>query len=488
VRRARPSLLICLITIANCFGAEKVEILRDQYGVPHIFARTATAAAFASGYAQASDRGEQLLSNLRNAQRGAPSTISPHVRSIVEAYCAGVNSYFGENRVDASMVEAFGRSAFGLIRESNDILIAPSRSSEKAPIAILAPYAEWSDASRLYAMDVETDEGFAFAGMGPVGVPFPLIGHSDAIAIGVRGEGPGGEKALDQAWAMVSSRTLEEAKRALAMGQLPSQTFLIATSAGEIYDSHEGLANPPEGILMGGAGVPQAVAMTRDLISRASTFSLESATSLAFATDVYKAETWQLRIARSAPGSEFVRMLTGWSRKAEANSRPALAFYLFKMALGGDASAIEPPQHLTEERLHAALRRAQDRFETEFPVDATYGSLFRIMREGERRSWPVGGGTAAEAGMATPRAVAFEHRGPVMVGHGGQAGVMVVLLTKPLKSVMALPFGESDSPESPHFEDQARELYSRSYTTATWFGDRKNLEKKFKDRKELVFP
>jgi acyl-homoserine lactone acylase PvdQ len=181
-------------------------------------------------------------------------------------------------------------------------------------------------------------------------------------------------------------------------------------------------------------------------------------------------------------------MLTGWSRKAEANSRPALAFYLFKMALGGDASAIEPPQHLTEERLHAALRRAQDRFETEFPVDATYGSLFRIMREGERRSWPVGGGTAAEAGMATPRAVAFEHRGPVMVGHGGQAGVMVVLLTKPLKSVMALPFGESDSPESPHFEDQARELYSRSYTTATWFGDRKNLEKKFKDRKELVFP
>ena len=485
---ARVSLALGLVA-AGSFAAERVEILRDAYGVPHIYARTAAAAAFGSGYAQAADRGEQLLANLKSAERtSVSSALSPRVRAIVEAYCAGVNAYFGEARVDSAMVEAFSRAAFGLVPESNDILIAPSRSSEKSVIAVLVPHGEWSGAARLYAIEVETSDGFAFAGMGPVGIPFPLIGHSDAIAIAVRGEGKGGDRVLDQAWAMVNASTLDEAKKAVAVGQLPAQKFLIGTADGNIYDSRDGTTNPPEGILLSGEGAPQAVAMTRDLIAHANSFSVESAASLAFATDVYKADTWQLRIARSAPGSEFVRMLTGWSRKAEANSRPALAFYLFKMSLGEDAPAVEPPQHLTEERLRAALRKAQDRLETEFPINATYGSVFRIMREGERRSWPVGGGTVVEAGIATPPAVTFERRGPVMIGHAGQLGVQVVALSKPIKSVIVLPFGESDSPESPHFEDQARQLFSRSLTVTTWFGDRKNLEKRAKDRQQLSAP
>jgi acyl-homoserine lactone acylase PvdQ len=485
---ARAFALLVLVAAAS-FAAEKLEILRDEYGVPHIYARTAAGAAFGSGYAQAVDRGEQLLKNLKSAERnGVSSTLSPRMRAIVEAYCAGVNAYFGGTQVEPAMVEAFSRSAFGLIPESHDILIAPSRSSEKSVIAVLVPYAEWSGAARLYALEVETTDGFAFAGMGPLGVPFPLIGHSDAIAIAVHGAGAGGDNVLDQTWAMVTSRTLDEAKRAIAMGQLPAQKFLIGTAAGDIYDNRDGTTNPPEGILLSGGGVLQAAAMTRDLIAHWNSFSAESAASLAFATEVYKADTWQLRIAQTAPGSEFVRMLTGWSRKAEVNSRPALAFYLFKMALAEDAPAVEPPQHLTEERLRAAVRKAQDRLETEFPINATYGSVFRMMRDGERRSWPVGGGTAAEAGMATPRAIAFERRGALMIGHAGQAGVQVVALSRPIKSVIALPFGESDSPESPHFEDQARQLFGRSLTTSTWFGDRKNLEKRSKERKELVAP
>ena len=481
-------LLLLPAAAVSLVAAEKVEILRDHYGVPHIYARTAAAAAFGSGFAQAADRGDQLLANLKNSESAVPSALSPLVQTIVEAYCAGVNTYFGENKINPAAVVAFSRSAFGLIPESNDILIAPSRSSEKGVIAILSPYAEWSGAARLYSVEIETADGFAFAGMGPVGVPFPLIGHNDTIAIGVRGQGQAGVKALDQAWAMIKSRTLEEAKKALAMAQLPAQKFLIATAAGDIYDGQDGTTNPPEGILLSGGGVPQAVAMTRGLIARTNSFSVESAVSLAFATDVYKAETWQLRIARADPGSEFARMLTGWSRKADAGSRPALAFYLFKMELGEDAPALEPPRQLTEERLHAALRRAQDRLETQFPIDATYGSVFRIMRDGERRSWPVGGGSVTDTGMATPRAIAFERRGAVVIGRGGQAGVQVVAFSKPVKSVMALPFGESDSPESPHFDDQERELFSRPNTTTTWFEDRKNLEKRAEDRKQIVIP
>src|SRR5690242_13770932 len=49
-------------------AAQKVEILRDEYGVPHIFAATAVGAAFGSGYAQAEDRLEELLRNYRKAE------------------------------------------------------------------------------------------------------------------------------------------------------------------------------------------------------------------------------------------------------------------------------------------------------------------------------------------------------------------------------------------------------------------------------------
>jgi len=489
MRNARKRVLLLITAAPSLFAAEKVEILRDDYGVPHIYARTAAGAAFGSGYAQASDRGEQLLANLKGSGReAAPSRLSPVVRAIVDSYCAGLNAFFGEHKVSPEMVEAFSRSAFGLFPESSDVFIAPSRSSEKAVIAIISPSAEWSGTSRLYGMEIETSDGFVFAGLAPVGVPFPLIGHSDVIAIAARGEGQGGDRVLDQVWALATSKSLDDAKKALAMKQLPGQNFLIGTAAGDIFDSLSATTNPSEGILLGGGGLQQALAMTRELIARANTFSVESAVSLAYATDVYKAETWQLRLVRIAPGSTFVRLLTGWSRRAEAGSREALAFYLFKMALGDDANAVEPPVRLSDERLRAALRKAQDRFETEFPINATYGSVFRLMRDGERRSWPVGGGSATEAGMATPRAITYDHRGTLMIGHGGQAGVLVAALSKPVKSVMALPFGESDSPESPHFEDQARELFSRSFTMTTWFGDRKNLEKRSKDRKDLSIP
>ena len=64
----------------------------------------------------------------------------------------------------------------------------------------------------------------------------------------------------------------------------------------------------------------------------------------------------------------------------------------------------------------------------------------------------------------------------------------VVEFSKPVRSVIMTPFGESDSPGSPHFDDQARELFSRSRAASTWFGDRRNLEKHTKDRKELEYP
>ena len=54
-------------------------------------------------------------------------------------------------------------------------------------------------------------------------------------------------------------------------------------------------------------------------------------------------------------------------------------------------------------------------------------------------------------------------------------------------SVSILVPGESDRPESAHFDDQARELFSKATAKPTYFGDRKELEKHVSAKKELVF-
>src|SRR5262245_10480875 len=48
-------------------GSDDVTIVRDQFGVPHIFATTEEGAAFGMGYAQAQDRLEELLKQYRRA-------------------------------------------------------------------------------------------------------------------------------------------------------------------------------------------------------------------------------------------------------------------------------------------------------------------------------------------------------------------------------------------------------------------------------------
>jgi acyl-homoserine lactone acylase PvdQ len=489
------AVLILASTAVSELSGEEIQIVRDQFWIPHIFASTAAGAAYGSGYAQAEDRTNQLLTNLRRmGSSGPPPQLSPPIRAIVEAYCAGINAYLQEHqnpaRINAAMVVAFSRTAYGGIPDSNDILFAPARSREQAVIAILNPLASWYGASRLYEIEVEAPEdGLAFAGLAPVGVPFPLSGHSSSVAIAVHGAGTGGGAALEQAWAMITAHDLAGEKKALAMAQLPAQKFLIGTADGDIFDSAAGRANPPSGVLFSGGGAAPSAAMTQELAADSHTFSLGTAVNLAFASDVYKAEEWQKRIAEDAPDMEFARMLTGWNRRAEADSPAALGFYLFKMALGGDdAKTLEPPDWLSRDRLRAALRNAQDRLETKFSYQATYGSLFRVGPEEAPRSWPVGGGTVPEAGMYTARSIEFAPRGSVQVGRAGQAALEVVVLAKPPQSVIALPFGESDDPASPHFDDQARELFAKSQVQPTYFGDRKELEKHAAQRKELTFP
>jgi len=64
-------LVLLALGCAAVASAGTVEILRDEYGVPHIFAGTAAEAACGSGHAQAEDRLEELPRNYRKAE-GTP--------------------------------------------------------------------------------------------------------------------------------------------------------------------------------------------------------------------------------------------------------------------------------------------------------------------------------------------------------------------------------------------------------------------------------
>lgn len=113
--------------------AEAVEILRDPWGIPHVFAETDAGAFYGLGYATAHDRAFQMTYTLRivqgrlaevvgevkmltrddtsvdhdrkmrtfgfyRAARRTAANLDPECRALLEAYCRGVNDWFAENR------------------------------------------------------------------------------------------------------------------------------------------------------------------------------------------------------------------------------------------------------------------------------------------------------------------------------------------------------------------------------------------------------
>jgi acyl-homoserine-lactone acylase len=236
-------LLLCCLPLAH---AAHVTILRDEYGVPHIFAQDAAGAAFGSGYAQAEDRLEEMLKNYRRAEGtmaeafGAEffrddwrqrvwrhrlvaeqhyQELSPRSREIIEAFQAGVRQYMQEHpdqvpawapKLEPWQLVALGRyiiwgwpegEAGGKLLHagiqpdpiayhgSNEMLLAPSRTAMHAPIAVVDPHLSWYGAFRFYEMRFYGGD-LAFSGACILGLPFPVLGHSRYASIAMTTGGP----------------------------------------------------------------------------------------------------------------------------------------------------------------------------------------------------------------------------------------------------------------------------------------------------------
>jgi acyl-homoserine-lactone acylase len=379
----------------------------------------------------------------------------------------------------------------------------------------------------------------------------PIWAHKNGKAYSMATSYASEFRLIEQAWAMTTAKNVAEMKKALAMRQYMAQNIMVGTVDGDIFYIRNGrvpirpkgcdparpqpgsgecewlglhpledlvqIANPPQGYMQncnispfvmmkdsplvpekwaehpylynaGRTPLHQRAAMTLEQMAAARNVTLEDAVAMAFSTQVYKAETWQDRIRKADANGAFAKMLVAWNRRSDAGSRAALAFYFFKMALGEFSSAVEPPDSMGDGEIRAALGKAERRLHADFPPDAVYGTYFRVGREGAGRTYPVGGGTLREAGMATPRAIGFEREGRVMVGRSGQTSTQIVLLARPVpRSFMIIPLGQSDHKDSPHFDDQAEKLFSQAKAKSTFFLDRKGLDPHVAARKELWY-
>ncbi len=249
----------------------------------------------------------------------------------------------------------------------------------------------------------------------------------------------------------------------------------------------------------------QRAAMCLQLLDAATAMTVDDAKAIALSYNVYGADVWQtlLQSAWSEASTEakgeagpakLVELILNWDRRCAPDSTGAIAYRYWKDELGDevrlhDRAGFPPPESVTGEALLAGLSRAAQKLQTDFGrLEVPYGEVYRIGRKGSDRNWPVGGGSVNS--IATPRAISFDsiNDGPTFLGRGGQTATQVVLLTKPPQSWTLLPLGQSDHPQSPHYDDQAEKLFSQGKMKPTYFMNREELLKNVESEKVLTRP
>jgi acyl-homoserine-lactone acylase len=238
--------LLLSAVVSRGRAADDATLYRDEFGIPHVYAPTLESAAFAVGYAQAEDRLEELLKNYRRANgtmaevfglsqfrndmiqrlfrhgeisREKYGQLSSKTRAVIEAYQAGIKYFMKEHpeqvpawaqEIHPWDVVALGRfiiwgwplgeAGADLVRAgiqpddvgyhgSNEILIGPSRSALKVPIAVVDPHLSWYGEFRFYQIRIYAED-FNVSGVSILGTPLPSLGHSRFCSIAMTTGGP----------------------------------------------------------------------------------------------------------------------------------------------------------------------------------------------------------------------------------------------------------------------------------------------------------
>ncbi|MCP4644715.1 MAG: penicillin acylase family protein, partial [bacterium] len=265
------------------------------------------------------------------------------------------------------------------------------------------------------------------------------------------------------------------------------------------------LENMPYYLTMAKPGSPPNQRGARALELLGADDSVTAEEAIAYATDVhpYGVDRWLevLRGAHTAAGVQLgqnsryrvgMRIMEEWDARLTRDSQGALCYYYWRKqmvedygrdGMGGVARRIDDPMaslgeepkpiELTGVELGyaaASFARAMDKMEADLGnLNGVYGDVFRAGRDDT--SHPVGGGGDGHLGTTTFRNVNYHGERPdhTRWGRSGQTSTQIVVLSKPIRSWTAPPIGQSDRPDSPHYLDQAENLFGPRKMKPTWW-------------------
>ena len=234
--------LACAAAFGEDALARSVTIYRDTWGVPHVFGRTDASVAYGVAWAQAEDNLAHLEDNfirslgraaevhgadaLRDDQTARALEIprlareeygraTPKMKALLDAYAAGLNAYLARHpEVKPALLNHFEpwyplalmrfkyhQGEFlgyaGLDPEdlkvaveekpaerpqgSNAWAVSAVKSASGHPLLLINPHVTFYGPAQYYEVHVHSDEGWNFSGVGRYGLPFPYMGHNEAL-------------------------------------------------------------------------------------------------------------------------------------------------------------------------------------------------------------------------------------------------------------------------------------------------------------------
>jgi len=218
---------------------------------------------------------------------------------------------------------------------------------------------------------------------------------------------------------------------------------------------------------------------------------------------------------RSADYEQGLRGILKWDGDSDRDSGGALKYYYWRHELAErlgeeqtralaakvedllvqfngprrEGPSLTADEHeLLVDALEQGMRTMRENHDS---LDAVFGDVFRVGRldGSDDVSWPVGGGSLRLEGIATVRAAGFTNarEDHTRWGRSGQTSTQVVVLTKPIQSFTQPPIGQSDRPDSPHYRDQARDLFSKARMKPSWFNKNELLDGNVRSQYELKY-
>jgi acyl-homoserine-lactone acylase len=248
---AAGALAAIALGLKSSFGAdsgktEDVTILRDDFGIPNIFAETEEGAVYGAGYTQAEDRLEELLKQYRRCEgtmseafgkeflhddyrqrvwrhraisEASYPKLPAKVRGLCEAYQEGIKQYMKEHPKEVPawapelhpwQVTALSRyiiwgwpegGAGGDLlrggirpdpvpeRGSNEWVVTGGRTADHVPFALIDPHLSWYGPFRFYEARLYGGD-LQMSGMAIPGLPISSLGHNRYCSVAMTTGGP----------------------------------------------------------------------------------------------------------------------------------------------------------------------------------------------------------------------------------------------------------------------------------------------------------